>query len=168
MPHRLPCVCEGFRRAICVFRAGRSLHRHICAFFRMHRYLASLPRGRRLIICWQRLQLRRIYLLGLIGLRERVKPSREGTRRVPSRRPYRVASVGYLSCKVRGASLYFVHCDVVCVMFKEAIRRRERDDNIPLLILACSRECLELYNTAHHQIQGENCQTLTKLYEYTF
>ena len=130
--------------------------------------LDSLPKGRRLIICWQRLQLRRIYLLRLIGLRERVEPSSEGTRRVPSQRPYRVASVGYLSCKVRGASLYFIHCDVVCVMFKEAIRRRERDDNIPLPILACSRECLKPYNNTHHRIQGENCQTLTKLYEYTF
>ena len=168
MPHRLPCICEGFRRAICVFRAGGSLHRHNCAFFRMHRYLDSLPRGRRLIICWQRLQLRRIYLLRLIGLRERVEPSSKRTGRVPSQRPYRAASVGYLSYKVRGASLYSVHCNVVCVLFKDAIRRRERDDNIPLLILACSRECLELYNTTHHQIQGENCQTLAKLYEHTF
>jgi len=80
----------------------------------MHRYLTSLRRGRRLIICWQRLQLRRIYLLGLIGLRERVGPSSEGTRRAPSQRPYRVAFVVYLSCKVREASLYFVHV-MLCV-----------------------------------------------------
>jgi hypothetical protein len=130
----------------------------------MHRYLDSLPLGRRLIICWQRLQLRRIYLLGLIGLRERVGPSSEGTRRAPSQRPYRVACVRYLSCAIRGASLYFVHCDVVWVMFKEAIRRPERDDDIPLPILPCSRECFKLYNTTHHRIQGEDCKTSTKLY----
>jgi hypothetical protein len=127
MPYRLPRAPEGFRRSICGFGAGGSLHRHDCVF-RMHRYLDSLPRGRRLGICWQRLQLRRIYLLALIGLRERVGPSSEGTRR-----PYRVAPVGYLSCKAKGTPFHFVRCDVVYsyVMFKEAIRRRERDDRIP-------------------------------------
>lgn len=138
MPYRLPRAPEGFRRSICGFGAGGSLHRHNCVF-RMHRYLSSLPRDRQLVICWQRLQLRRIYLLGLIELREGVGPSSEGTRRVPSQRPDRVASVGYLSCKVKGIKLHFVHRDVVYVMFKVAIRRRERDDNIPLPVLPCSR-----------------------------